>query len=245
MGKGHAVAWIIALALVLSLLGACGSANSKSGNASVTAQTAAQTNAARAAVVAARARLAAAQLLVTRQRRAIAAALHRRQLQATTSTTTTTTAAAAKVAPSTQPTIASQTPTTFTTVASDAAAIQHTIDAINAAFAKSVVAGIVASDTANYYIGAGVYTDAECSAFETARGLGVVSDRLVLDPGSVVPTPGWVDPVLGAVPQGRVYALTMDDVETQLSTQQQRTQPVATHATVQADGRALLFLACK
>jgi hypothetical protein len=183
---------------------------------------------------------------VTRQRRAIAAALHRRQLHAATSTTTTTTTTTApKVASSTQPTIVSETPTTFNAVASDTAAIQHTIDAIDAAFAKSVVDGIAASDTANYYIGAGVYTDAECSAFETARGLGVVSDRLVLDPGSVVSTPGWVDPVLGTVPQGRVYALTMDDVETQLSTQQQRTQMVATHATVESDGQALLFLACK
>jgi hypothetical protein len=245
MGKGRAMASIIALALAMSLFGACGSANSKSGNASVATQSAAQTNAARAAVAAARGRLAAAQLLVTRQRRAIAAALHRRQLDAATSTTTTTTTTAAQVAPSTQPAIVSETPTTFTTAASDTAAIQHTIDAINAAFAKSVVDGIAASDTANYYIGAGVYTDAECSAFETARGLGVVSDRLVLDSGSVVPAPGWVDPVLGAVPQGRVYALTMDDVETQLSTQQQRTQTVATHVTVQADGRALLFLACK
>ncbi len=240
------MASIIAVALAMSILGACGSANSKSANVSVAAQTAAQTNAARAAVAAARSRLATAQLLVTRQRRAIAAALHRRQLHAATSpTTTTTTTTVAKAAPSTQPGIVSETPTTVTTLASDTAAIEQTIDAINAAFAKSVVEGIAASNTANYYIGAGVYTDAECSAFETARGLGVVSDRLVLDSGSVVPTPGWVDPVLGAVPQGRVYALTMDDVETQLSTQQQRTQSVATHATVQPDGRALLFLACK
>ena len=55
-------------------------------------------------------------------------------------------------------------------------------------------------------------------------GQGVVADQLVVHVGSVVPTPHWVDPVLGAVPGGRVYALTMDDVQTQVLTKEQRTQ---------------------
>ena len=107
-----------------------------------------------------------------------------------------------------------------------------------------MVAGIAASERANYYIGVGVYTGGECSAFEAARGEGVVSDQLVVHVGSVVPTPHWVDPVLGAVPGGRVYALTMDDVQTQVLTKEQRTQTVTTHATVLPNGRALLFLRC-
>jgi len=234
MDKRHAIASFVALALVISLLGGCGAGTSKSANTNAVAQAAA----ARASIAAARRRLAAAQAQVARQRDALAAALRRRHLQAATTTTTAPNVGA--------PTSSTQTPVVATTptVASDTAAVQHTIDAVNAAFAKSVALGIAASETANYYIYAGVYSDSQCSAFETARGLGQVSDQLVLHPGSVVPTPGWVDPVLGAAPTGRIYALAMDDVQTQVSTRQQRTTPVNTHATVLPDGQALLFLRC-
>ena len=88
----------------------------------------------------------------------------------------------------------------------------------------------------------GVYTGGECSAFEAARGEGVVADQLVVHVGSVVPTPHWVDPVLGAVPGGRVYALTMDDVQTQVLTKEQRTQTVTDPRHGAAQRPALLFL---
>jgi hypothetical protein len=255
MGKGRTIASIVALVLVIGLLGACGS-SSKSKSAAT--RSAAQTKAAQAKIAAAQRRLAAAQLRVARQRRALAIAIRRQQAQAraaaaraATSTTTTTTPT---VAPpkSTKP--ASGAATTTTTrpaparsgdLATDTAAIAQTLSVVNAGFAKGVAAGIAASEAANYYISVGVYTDGECSAFEAARGAGLVSDHLVLQPGSVVPAPGFVDPILGAVPGGRIYALSMDDIQTQVSTQEQRTQSVSTHATVQPDGRALLFLSCK
>lgn len=238
MGNGRAIASIVAFTVLVAVLGACGGTTSKSTNTSVPAQAAS----ARASVAAARKRIAAAQLQVARQRRALTAALRRRQQEAATTTTTSTTAPKVAAAPtsSTQVPVVSDTPS----VASDTAAVQHTIDAVNAAFAKSVATGIAASETANYYISVGVYTDSQCSTFETARGLGQVSDRLVLHPGSVVPSPGWVDPVLGSVPGGRIYSLAMDDVETQLSTGQERTTSVTTHATVLPDSQALLFLRC-
>jgi hypothetical protein len=239
MRNGRAIASIVVLTVLVGLLGACGGGTSKSINSNVSAQAAA----ARASVAAARQRIAAAQLQVARQRRALAAALRRRQQERSTTTTTTSTTVPTVVATSTSTTVGpvgSETPS----VASDTAAVQRTIDAVNAAFAKSVAMGITASETANYYISVGVYTASQCSTFEAARGLGQVADRLVLHPGSVVATPGWVDPVLGAVPGGRIYSLAMDDIETQLSSGQERTASVTTHATVLPDGQALLFLRC-
>jgi hypothetical protein len=249
MGKGRTVALIVAFVLLISLVGGCGG-SSNSANAKAAARTAAQAKAARVKVAAARKRLAAAQLRVARQRRALAAAIRRRHqhaLAAATSTTTTTTAP--KVAPP-KPTPRPGAPSTSTTtpvrtVARDIVAIQHTIDTMNEAFAKGVANGIAASEAANYYISAGVYTAGQCSAFEAARGLGVVSDQLLVHSGSVAPTPGWVDPVLRAVPGGRIYSLSMADVQTLVGTQQHRIQSVSTHATVQPNGRALLFLRCK
>jgi hypothetical protein len=251
MGKGRTIASIVALALLIGLLGACGGGSSKSSSASAAARAVAQTKAARAKVLAAQRRLAAAQRRVTQQRLAFGAAVRRKRLQEARQETSTTTTTAPKAAPP-PPKPATPAPTTPTTPATppatvslDAAAIQRSIDAVNAAFAKGVVSGIAASETANYYIGVGVYTGGQCSAFEAARGLGVVADRLVVHPGSVVPAPHWVDPVLGAVPGGRVYVLTMDDVQTQVFTKEQRTQTVTTHATVLPNGRALLFLRCR
>jgi len=240
MGKGRAIVSTAALTLVIGLFGGCGASTAKSANTTADAQAAA----ARANIAAARHRLADAQARVARQRRALAAALRRRQLDAATTTTTArTTTTVPNVGASTSTTqapVVSATPS----VASDTTAVQHTIDMVNAAFAKSVGMGIAASETANYYIHVGVYSATQCSAFETARGLGQVSDHLVLRAGSVVPTPGWVDPVLRAVPSGRIYSLALDDVETQVTTHQQLTTPVNTHAAVLPDGQALLFLRC-
>jgi hypothetical protein len=245
MGKGRTIASIVALALLIGLLGACGGGSSKSSSSRAATRAAAQTRAARAKVLAAQRRLAAAQRRVVQQRLAFAAAVRRRRLEENRQATSTTTTTAPKTPPPAAPKPARPPQATpAATVSADAVAIQRSIDAVNAAFAKGVVAGIAASERANYYIGVGVYTGGECSAFEAARGEGVVADQLVVHVGSVVPTPHWVDPVLGAVPGGRVYALTMDDVQTQVLTKEQRTQIVTTHATVLPNGRALLFLRC-
>jgi hypothetical protein len=247
MGKGRTVVSIVAIALLMGLLGACGSGSSKSSATSQSALTA-QVRAARAKVELARRRLAAARARVIAQRHALAAAVRRRQLQAKAAakraqSTTTSSPAVSKVGP-TGPG-PSGPPAQGAAAAADLAAIQRAIDTVNAGFAKGVVTGIAASEATNYYIRAGVYTDGQCSAFEAARGLGVVADRFVVHAGSIVPAPGWIDPVLHAVPSGRVYALTKDDIQTQVMTKEQRTQAVATHATVRSDGHAELFFRCE
>jgi hypothetical protein len=262
MGNRRTIAAVVAVALLVTVLGACGSSSKAA--AKTQARTAAQANAARAKVAAAKRRLAAARLRVAAQRRALAAVVRSKQLEAkaaakrvaakraaatsTTKPNVTTPASTPKPRvpkPPTPTTAPGPPPTRVTTVTTDAAAIQLAIDGVNAAFAKGVAAGIAASEFANYYVSAGIYSEGQCSAFEAARGLGVVSDRLVVHPGSVVPTPGWVDPVLHGVPKGRVYGLTMDDIQTQIQTKQTRTQSVTTHATVGPNGRAQLFFRCR
>jgi len=255
-GNRRTIVSIVAVALLIALLGACGSSSKPTAKAR--ARTAAQAKAARAKVAAAKRRLAAAKVRVAAQRRALAAVVRRRQLRARAAAraaakraaSTTTTTAPQSATPTTvpkpgapPPSTPAPPPTPVTTVAGDVAAIQQTIDTVNAAFAKGVAAGIAASEFANYYVSAGVYSEGECSAFEAARGLGVVADRLVVR--SVTPTPGWVDPILRGVPKGRVYGLTMDDIQTQIVTKQTRTQTVTTHATVGAKGRAQLFFRCR
>jgi hypothetical protein len=253
MGKGRTIVLIVAFALLVGLLGSCSSSSKSS--AKVQARTAAQAKAARAKIAAAKRRLAAARLRVTRQRRALAAEVRRRQLQARAAakaaakraaTTTTTTTGPKVPTPTTvvKPSAPGPPASPTGTLAADVAAIQQTLDAVNAAFAKGVADGIAASEGANYYIAAGVYTNGQCSAFEARRGLGIVADRLVVHPGSIVATPGWVDPILHGVPKGRVYALTMDDIQTQIVTKQSRSQSVSTHATVGPNGHAKLFFRC-
>jgi len=258
MGNRRTIAAFVAVALIVTMLAACGSSSKSSSK--VQARTAAQAKAARAQVAAAKRRLAAARARVAAQRRALAAVVRRRQLRARAAARAAAKRAAAATSTTTIPTIA--TPTTTATTATtrppisgpprtpasaltaDLVAIARTVDVINAAFAKGVAPGIAASEFANYYISAGVYSEGRCSAAEAARGLGVVADRLVVHAGSVVPTPGWTDPLLHAAPGGRVYALTMDDIQTQVETKQTRTQSISTHATVGPNGRAQLFFRC-
>jgi hypothetical protein len=118
------------------------------------------------------------------------------------------------------------------------------IDQLNSAFHTSVAAGIAASEVANYYVGAGIYTAAQCTAFETAGGAGVVSETLTVQPDSLTPTPGFVDPVLRAVPNGRIYGVVLDEVQTIVTTGDQRQLSVGTHLTVLPGGSARLFLRC-
>ena len=258
MGTRRTIASLVAVALLVTVLGACGSSSKSSATAK--ARTAAQAKAARAKIAAAKRRLAAARARVAAQRRALAAEVRREHLRAraraaaakraaTSTTSTTSTTVPGVATPTTAPVAVKPGPSppksAVTIVAADAAAIQQAIDTVNAAFAKGVAAGIAASEFANYYVGAGIYSDGECSAFEAGRGLGIVADRLVVHPGSIVPTPGWVDPVLHGTPKGRVYGLTMTDLQTQIQTKQTRAQSVTTHATVGANGRAQLFFRCR
>ncbi|HTK15758.1 MAG TPA: hypothetical protein VL769_05150, partial [Acidimicrobiia bacterium] len=147
---------------------------------------------------------------------------------ATTTTTTTTLVTQANISP-----------------ADDPAAIGKTVDALNAAFDASVAAGIMNSATANHWVVDRVYSGSQCIAFESARGQGVVSERIVVHPNSLSPSPGWVDPVIGRVPRGRIYRIAIDEIQTLVPTGQQRARTLSVHVTVQSDGIARLFLRCR
>ena len=257
MVRGRAVASGLAIVVLIGLCGGC-SSSSKSGAAAQHARTAAQTQAlakARRQAAAARLRLAAAERRVAAQRRAIDAAIRRHNHPPTTRPTPT-------AAPPTVATIAptpgavapgatttTQPPATVASAggsvaAADLAAIQKMLGQLNSAFRTSVAAGIAASELANYYVSAGVYPSAQCTAFETAGGAGVVSETLAVQPGSLAPAPGLVDPVLRAVPQGRIYSVVLDEIQTIVTTGEQRQLSVGTHVSVLPGGSARLFLRC-
>jgi len=225
MSRGRTAAIAVALIAIISLCGACSSGGSK-GTAAADKRAAAANKAAaaknRAAIVKRRAAVA--------KRRAKAAKKPKH--------------AKPRVAPATT------TPTSIETVASttpgaDLAAIQGTVDALNAAFRAGVSNGISNSEGANYWVGADVYTAGECGAFEAARGQGIVSENLVVHVDSLTPAPGWVDPVIGQVPQGRIYQMAIDEIQTLVTTGQQRERTFPIHVTVRSDGHARLFLRCR
>ena len=234
------VACAATLSLMTGALAACSSSGSS--KAKQTSAQTAQARAARARIAAAQRRLATARRQVAAQRRALTAAIQREnrreQLARATTTTVPSTVPGATVPVTTVPASGPG------TAVADAAAIGRRLETLNAAFSRSVAAGIAASEAANYYIFAGVYTNAQCASFEASRGLGVVSDHLAVRGGTIAATPGWVDPLLHATPRGRLYSLVMDDVQTQIATGAQRSQTISTHATVLANGRAMLFLRC-
>lgn len=126
----------------------------------------------------------------------------------------------------------------------DLAEIQRTVGLLNAAFRASVAAGITISARANHWVGAGVYSGDQCAAFEAARGQGIVAEEIVIHPDSLVPTPGWVDPVIGRVPPGRIYQMVIDENQTLATTGQRRGHTMRIHVTVKPDGNARLFLRC-
>jgi hypothetical protein len=115
---------------------------------------------------------------------------------------------------------------------------------MNAAFRKGVGSGIAHSTTANFWVGAGSYTGDECAAFASARGAGIVSERIALRADSLSSAPGWVDPVIGKVPAGRIYRVTIDETQSLVPTGRQRTRTLTIHLTVQPDGHALFLLRC-
>ena len=116
---------------------------------------------------------------------------------------------------------------------------------LNAAFRAGVSAGISNSEGANYWVGADVYTAGDCGAFEAARGRGIVSEALVVHADSLTPAPGWVDPAIGRIPQGRIYQMAIDEIQTLVTTGQQRERTFPIHVTVNRDGHARLFLRCR
>jgi hypothetical protein len=154
-------------------------------------------------------------------------------------------AAAAKRRP-TPTTRVPTTPTTIVTAASrrsdDLSAIRKTVDALNAAFRAGVSSGITNSTTANYWVGTGAYTSDQCVSFESARGQGIVSEHIVVH--AVESATGWVDPMTGNVPRGRTYRLTVDEVQTLVTTGQQRARTLSIPVIVRPDGHAQLFLRC-
>jgi hypothetical protein len=128
--------------------------------------------------------------------------------------------------------------------ANDLAAIQRTFNGLNAAFRIGVASGIVGSNAANYWVASGVYSAAQCTRFEANRGEGVVSEAFTIHPETLKPDPGWVDPVVGKTPSGRISSIAVDNTQTLVPTGETRTQRVEMRATVDAAGVAYLFFHC-
>lgn len=126
----------------------------------------------------------------------------------------------------------------------DVAAIRAAVDRLDAAFRTSVAAGVKRSETANYWVGAGVYTAGQCNAFETARGGGIVAETITVHLETLTPSPGWVDPVIGRVPAGRIYRMRIDELQTVVTTGERRFRSLTVHVTVRPNHRARLFLRC-
>jgi len=241
--RGRTVFSSVSLAVLIGLTGACGSP--KSYTATKNEQSSqAKAAAAKAKLAQERRRLALARRRAAAQRRAaIAKRLeeNRRAHRASTTTTTPTTSAPAPT--TTTPTTAE--PGAGSSVGSDLAAVQTTLGLLNRAFRAGVAEGIAASETANYWVSTGAYTSGQCAAFEAAQGGGVVKESLSVQPGTFRPDPGWIDPLAGVRPIGRVYTFMVDDLQTLVPTGEQRHRTAPLHATVRPDGRALLFLRCR
>ena len=142
------------------------------------------------------------------------------------------------VPPITVPRIAPATP------AADLAAVERSFTALNAAFHKGVAPGIVQSIAANYWVAAGHYTAAQCTKFEADRGEGVVAEAFAIQPTTFRADTGWVDPVVGKAPTGRVYSFTVDNIQTLVPTGETRRQSGVMHASVNPAGVAHLIFRC-
>ena len=212
---------LVALAALVVLVGACGSEGSSSSTPKGTtgAAHARAVKAARLRKAVQRKRAAARKRAATHRR---ARATARRRVHATAVRL-----AALRASPTT-----------------DLAAIRRSVNRLNAAFRRSVRRGIARAAAVNYWVTAGVYTRAQCRAFAADRGAGAVSEILVVQPSTLTPTPGWVDPAVGRAPGGRVYAVDVDEIQTFVPTGEQHELPQVLRATVGRDGRARLFFRC-
>jgi hypothetical protein len=206
----------VALLASISLLGACGTGDSAAKTAERDRR-AAELN--KAAATSTRAALARRRAVLAEQR-----------------------AAMTTRAPSTPTTIVTR---AATTRSGDLAAIESMVDALNAAFRSGVASGIKRSATANYWVGNKATARETCMSFESARGQGVLAEQIVVHPSSLEPAPGWVDPMIGTVPGGRTYRMVIDEIQTLVTSGQQRARTLAIHVNVGTDGRARLFLRCQ
>jgi len=130
------------------------------------------------------------------------------------------------------------------TPADDLAAVQRTVRSINRAFKLGVAAGISRSLAANYWVATGDYSGRQCAAFERKLGLGIVSEAVFVGRRTFRPSPGWVDPVIGRVPSGRIYSFRISTIQTQVRSGEHRKRTSVIHATVRG-GRAHLFFRCE
>lgn len=217
MARGRAAVLAVGCVALISILGACGTSSSGSDYAAADRRSAAENRA-----VAARNRLAVALRAATAKSRA---RIGRKPPSVRTTPTTIMTQAS-------------------TSPADDLSAIRKTVDALNAAFDASVASGITSSATANHWVDDGTYTDNQCVAFASARSQGVVAERIVVHANSLSPSPGWVDPVIGKSPRGRIYRIAIDEIQTLVPTGQKRMRTLSVHVTVQSDGDARFFLRC-
>jgi hypothetical protein len=231
VSRGRTAATAVVLIAIISLCAACSSGGSKGSTAAADQRAAAENRAAAAQARAATAeRNAASKLLAPEATKKKA-----RKIRRTTAYTRATTGLAMT------PRIRTA---ADTTPSGDLAAIERTVTGLNAAFNTSVAAGITNSEPANYWVGSGVYSANQCGAFETARGEGIVSETILVHPDTFSSAPGWVDPVIGRVPQGRIYRVVIDEIQTLVTTGARRERTFAIHVSVQPDGRGRLFLRC-
>jgi hypothetical protein len=222
MSSGRTATTAVALIVLMLLLGACGSGDSHAKAADL---------ADRQAVMASKAAATRHRVVLARRQATLAA---RRRTARTTSTTSTST-------PAKPTTNKPATPTRAT----DRSAIQRTFDSLNTAFRAGVASGISKANASNFWIGAGAYSGEECASFQETRGRGLVSEHIALHASSLLPAPGWVDPVIGKVPAGRIYQVTVDETQTLVSTGRHRSRTLLIHVTVDSDGQARLLLRCR
>ena len=234
----RAVASSLAIALFIALGAGCSDGSKKSSTAPTSAELVARAATARREAATARRRLFAAQQQLAVQHRAIAAAIRRRHVIAVAAAQARASVTTVTVLTNAGPPPAAAVQSVSPTRAGDLAAIQHVIAQLDASFQSGVASGIATSEGVNYWVDAGVYPVGQCSAFESALGDGVISEAFAVEPASLTPTPGWVDPAVGAVPGGPVYRVVLDEVQTLVPTGVQRERTIAVHVTVRPDGLA-------
>jgi hypothetical protein len=121
--------------------------------------------------------------------------------------------------------------------------VREAVDALNAAFARSVAQGIAASVAANYWVAAGTYTIDECRHFQSANGGDQIAVALGLR--TLQADPGWVDPVTGRQPQGTIYELGVDDTRTVVGTGARSQVARQIHVSLPGDGTVRFMLRCR
>ena len=232
VSRGRGAATAAAFIAIISLSAACSSGGSKGSTAAANQHAAAENRAA-----AAQHRRAA-----TAERSAASKLLATKPAKKKVRRTTPTTGYHATAGLATTPRIRTA---AATTPAGDLGRIERTVSALNTAFSARAcrrASRIRRVRTTGSVRACTPRTSAD--AFETARGEGIVSEAIVVHPDTFTPAPGWVDPVIGRVPQGRIYRVVIDEIQTLVTTGARRERTFAIHVTVRPDGRGRLFLRC-